>query len=66
MLDEKWLARWICFLIPQKFREERSFESWIDGFEYRYSKEQLLIMKKLWCSKSVEISEISPISQAEV
>ena len=43
-----YFYHWINHLISFKFRINNSFEDWISGFEDRYTKEELELMKEWW------------------
>lgn len=44
----KWTERWINELISIETILSKTFEDWIKGFEHRYTKQDLGIMKRCW------------------
>lgn len=50
-MNKEYLEYWIKTLISKELKKSLSFEEWIKGFESRYSKEDLILMKELWEEK---------------
>ena len=44
----KYLCHWILNLVSKKTKMNNDFDSWISGFEDRYSEEEVNYMRELW------------------